>query len=450
MLPMGLSLMLNVDYLYVLSALLEVGEPDEAKKAAARLLDEDMSHIADLWTIHRCADILDNSIKLANGKARLGKFARELGDPHRAAIVEFCQDNTGNRSRRSTVAVPEPQYPLSVYQDTQPGYDERDAQPAGLSVHRAPWEAHRDHDADQLTRQLRTAKKQLPAHMRTEMRAVKSTDETRCRPPKSEAQEAAERRVDEYIRTRLGKEDRTAHGMSTIFDVDDDNHRFVVAPRVMAATIARVRKEMKARTTATDGIAEAVAFQTATDQEPTTEAPDTPSDRNTEIHDPLNNPAAPLPGYEFDYARAALHPIRTTPCVVCWTERRPQDVRTIAHANGYDDSLCGQCRSDGHTGLPKPRPVRILRTVAYLNPADRAQATADAARTAVSLAPCITAAATLPKGAALVWLRAYRALASETERPTIDRWVLAWLDSAQPQPPTTPAPAAPARVLVAA
>src|SRR5262245_3058515 len=121
--------MLNVDYLYVLSALLHVGEPAEAKKAAARLLDEDMTHISDLWTIHRSAEILDNSIKLSTGKARLGKFAREQSDPDHAAIVEFCRDNTGTRPRRTNVAVPEPKFPLSVFQDTQPGYDEHDAQP---------------------------------------------------------------------------------------------------------------------------------------------------------------------------------------------------------------------------------------------------------------------------------------------------------------------------------
>jgi hypothetical protein len=410
-------------------------------------LDEDMTDLTDLWTIHRCAEILNNSIKLATGKARLGKFAREVGDEHHAAIIEFCREHTGNRPSKTAVAGPEPQFPLSVHQDTQPGYDEHDAQPAGLTVHRAPWQARHDRTMDQLTRQLRVFKNQLPAHVRTQMRAHKTTDPTRCRPPKTEAQQAAERRVDDYIRTRLGKEDRTAEGMRTIFDVDDDNHRFVVAPRVMAAHIARVRAQMNARTSATDAIAEATAFSTATDQPAST---DTPSDRNTEIHDPISNPAAPMPGYEFDYAKAALHPIRTTPCVSCWTERRPQDVRTIAHAQGYDDSLCGQCRSDGRAGLPKPRPVRILRTAAYLNPTDRAQATADAARTAALIAPCANAAAHLPKGAALVWLRAYRALASETERPTIDRWVLAWLTTAQPQPPTTPAPAAPAPVLAAA
>ena len=71
--------------------------------------------------------------------------------------------------------------------DTRPGYDEQGPQPAGLTVYPAPWEAAKARRLADSRRQLRTAKNQLPAHVRTEMRAIRTTDPTCRRPVKSRA-----------------------------------------------------------------------------------------------------------------------------------------------------------------------------------------------------------------------------------------------------------------------
>lgn len=185
MLPMGLFLMLNVDYLYVLSALLELGERHWAKVAASRIIA--MADMSELWTIAQCAGILDGSNKLAVGKARLDRFARELNDEHRAALVRFCRDETGARPRRTLTNPEHPLFGLSVQHDTRPGYDERDAQPAELTVYPEGYEDYRRHQRNAamaaMARDLRTTKRQLPAHVRTQLRATKHTRPERRRPP---------------------------------------------------------------------------------------------------------------------------------------------------------------------------------------------------------------------------------------------------------------------------
>lgn len=50
-------------------------------------------------------------------------------------------------------------------------------------------------------------------------------------------------------------------------------------------------------------------------------------------------------GYELDYDLAALHPIKGSPCVVCWLERSRAD-------HNRTDGLCGECRDAGHPGIP--------------------------------------------------------------------------------------------------
>jgi hypothetical protein len=368
--------MLNFGSLQALSVLVDLGELRRAKKLAALILAS--AEVSELWTIARCAAILDGSTKLAIGRARLDKFARELDDEHRAALIGFCRDHTGNRPRRTLTDPAHPLFGLSVDHDTRPGYDHNDAQPAGLAVYPTAWDARQARTMDQLTRQLRTAKNQLPAHMRTEMRAIKTTEPARRRPPKPRTQQKADRKADDYMRTRLGIDDRSAppNVRRTIFDIDDD-------------------------------------------------APAT----NRDVPD----------AYTLDYDKAARTPLRVTPCVWCFIERRRQD----APRNRHDDGLCGDCRDQQRPALPTPtstpRTARPTRTVAYLNPAARAHAT----RAAASTAPCAAVAAHLPRAAALVWIRAHYALANDAERATIAEWVAAWLATDQPQPPTTPAPAAP-------
>jgi hypothetical protein len=52
-------------------------------------------------------------------------------------------------------------------------------------------------------------------------------------------------------------------------------------------------------------------------------------------------------GYELDYDRAALNPLRGTPCCRCWIERSRID-------QNRPDGLCGECRDAGHPGISLP------------------------------------------------------------------------------------------------
>ena len=52
-------------------------------------------------------------------------------------------------------------------------------------------------------------------------------------------------------------------------------------------------------------------------------------------------------GYALDYDRAALAPMRATPCVRCWTERS-----TVNVTSKQDDGLCDECRDKGRPGIP--------------------------------------------------------------------------------------------------
>ncbi|MFC4859249.1 hypothetical protein [Actinophytocola glycyrrhizae] len=380
--------MLTAEALEVLSILVDLQELDSAKEAARGLLNT--APISDLWTIARCADILDTNNR-AVAVAKLDQFARELTDEHRAALVHFCRDETGDRPRLTATDTPAQPDTLSVYFDTRPGYDEEGPQPAGLTVHPAPWEQARARRMAELSRQLRTAKNQLPAHVRSEMRAVRSTDPTCRRPVKSRAQHKAERLTDDYMRTRLGIEDHSAppNARRTVFDIDDD--------------------------------------------QPTTPASDQPD------------------AYALDYDRAARPQLWATPCVWCFVERRPQDDRATRSATRHDDGLCVECRDANRPGLPlrtQPtrRPVRAARTVAYINP----QARAIAARSAEITAPCAAVAEHLPPAAALVWMRAYYRMSPEAHHPIIEQWVTAWRDAQRPQPPTPITPAAPVPALAAA
>lgn len=55
----------------------------------------------------------------------------------------------------------------------------------------------------------------------------------------------------------------------------------------------------------------------------------------------------PPTAYVLDYDRAALPPLRGTPCVCCWLERATRD-QTRTH----DDGLCTECRDRGRPGIP--------------------------------------------------------------------------------------------------
>lgn len=368
--------MLNFDDLTSLAMLVELGERDTAKQLAARLLAN--ADTAELWTIARAADILDRHSP-TTAKAHLGKFARTLTDEHRRALVLYCATVTGDRPRR---ALPDPAFPrfgLSVFHDTQPGYDEHDAQPAGLTVHPTPWQTRHARHRDQLTRHLRDAKNQLPAHVRTEMRAIPTTDTTRCRPPKSRAQQKAERHTNDYMRTRLRVDDRTvpAGYVPTVFDCDDD-------------------------------------IPTA--------------------------PAEPPPGYAFNPDQAANIHLRVTPCVWCFIERRPQDAPRNRHDDGLCSECRDHQRPGLPAPTVNPRPARPTRTVAYLNPAARAAAARAASVTApcATVAAHLPRAAALVWMRAY-----YRLVADAEDAWTVCQWVKRWLAADHPQPPTTPAPIAP-------
>ena len=363
--------MMTVDALQVLSMLLDLGERKWAKKAASRVLES--ADTSELWTIARCAAILD-SYRPNVAHAKLATFAESLTDEHRRALVAFISAHTGDRPRIPLENTRLPFAPLSVFHDTRPGYDEHDAQPTGLTAHPAPWETQRARRVAQLARQLRDRTGQLPEEARTEIRKVATAlSPAMRRVPKTRTQRHAERTTDDYMRTALNVEDKTIPAWRTVFDIDDDT------------------------------------------------------------------PAAidPPDGYALDYDRAARTTLRTTPCVACFIERRPQD----DHTTGHDDGLCDECRTANRPGLPcQPHTGRrIPRTVAYLNPQARAAATTVATR-------CATVADYLPPAAALVWLRAYYRVAPEAHRDIIAAWVAQWRNSNRPQPPTPVSPAAPAVV----
>lgn len=463
--------MLLIDALRVLAALVHLREPDEAKKVAERVIA--MADLPELWTIARAAAILDTHGPNV-ARLKLEAFAESLTDEHRSELVTFVAEHTGHRPRRVTPPpMPEPRFVLSVQYDTRPGFDEHDAQPGGLVVYPDGYEERRQHHKantmTRLTHSLRDSMWQLPPHVRTALREepTRTTDPERRRPRRTARQAAAAYTVAEYVKARLNVEDHTAEGMRTIFDIDDDKPGRLVAPRVMAARIAQIRDEIQARTTAADALAEATAYNDTTDQEPptsqttneatqTTPDPDdetTPQPHNTEIQDPLDIPNVFVPGYEVDYAKAAQHPIRTTPCVWCFCERTNYDTRHMPHVNGYDDGLCVECREKGRRGLPKPPAVTVPK-VAHL---DR-EARREAARTAAVVAPCAHVARHLPYGAALVWMRAYYAQMIDGDDAwnvmvAVKRWQRAQHEH-QPQPPTPPAapalPAAPVPALAAA
>lgn len=260
--------MLTVDALQVLSMLLDLQELKWAKKAAHKVLtNADMS---ELWTIDRCAAILDHhSPKVA--RTKLDAFAQSLTDERRRELVTFIAEHTGDRPRRATEDIRVPLRPLSVWHDTQPGYDEYDAQPAGVTVHPAPWETQRARRMAQLTRHLRNDTNQLPRDVRTELRVMDTDVQAAARRArKTRAQQRAERTADDYMRTGLNVDDKTIPTMRTVFDIDDD----------------------------------------------------TPAD--------IDRPD----GYTLDYDRAAGTALRATPCVSCFVERRPQDDHTTGHDDG--------------------------------------------------------------------------------------------------------------------
>ena len=260
--------MLTVDALQVLSMLLDLGELKWAKKAARTVLtNADMS---ELWTIDRCAAILDgHSPKVA--KVKLDAFAQSLTDERRRELVTFVAENTGDRPRRAAEDIRVPLQPLSVWHDTRPGYDEYDAQPTGVAVYPAPWETQRARRMAQLTRQLRNDTNQLPRDVRTELRVVGTDVQAAARRArKTRAQQRAERTADDYTRTGLNVDDKTIPTLRTVFDIDDD----------------------------------------------------TPTD--------IDRPD----GYTLDYDRAARTALRATPCVSCFVERRPHDDHTTAHDDG--------------------------------------------------------------------------------------------------------------------
>lgn len=442
--------MLLIDALQVLAALVHLREPDEAKKVAERVIA--MADLPELWTIARAAAILDTHAPNV-ARRKLEAFAESLTDEHRRELVTFIAKCAGRRPRRvTTPPTPEPRFVLSVQYDTRPGFDEHDAQPGGLVVYPDGYEERRQHrkthTMTRLTHSLRDSMWQLPPHVRTALREepTRTTDPERRRPRRTVRQFAAAYTIAEYMKARLNVEDHTAEGMRTIFDIDDDKPRRLVAPRVMAARIAQIRDEMKVRTTAADALAEATAYDTAADQAtdkatqitPDLNAEHAPMPRNTEIHDPDEGPNVFAPGYEVDYAKAAQHPIRTTPCVWCFCERSNYDTRFMPHVNGYDDGLCVECRDKGRPGLPKP-PAITAPKVAYLG----REARREAARAAAIVAPCAHVARHLPYGAALVWMRAYYAQMINgddawTVIAAVKRWQRAQQEH-QPQPPTPPA-----------
>jgi hypothetical protein len=312
---MGLLNMLSFADLYALSTFVDLGEHRLAKKVAARILAQ--ADIAELWTIAHCAAILDGSAAHV-ADAKLTAFANSLTDDHRRALVTFCAAHTGQRTRRTLIDAVYPLFGLSIYHDTRPGYDQNDAQPAGLTVHPTPWETRQARTMAELTRHLRDDARQLPPEMRAPLRVVDTdTRAAARRTRRSRAEQRAARIADDYMRTRLGVQDRTAPGMRTIFDVDDD-----------------------------------------------TPAP-------VELPD----------GYTLDYDRAAQNHVRVTPCVWCFIERRPQDAPRNRHDDGLCGE-CREHQRPGLPAPTSTAAPSAARTVAYLNPAARAHAARAAAITA--------------------------------------------------------------------
>src|SRR6266498_1396173 len=164
--------MLNIDRLYPMAMLIELGERDQAKEVAEGILAT--AEKSELQIIKQCADILDtNAPNVA--KAKLDLFARELDDQHRthsSAVVRFCTEQTGARVRR-TADDDEAPTSLSVFTDSRPGYAEDDAQPSGLE-NPTPWAIKRAKHLAQLTHELRDYWKDLPPHVRTALRTVKA------------------------------------------------------------------------------------------------------------------------------------------------------------------------------------------------------------------------------------------------------------------------------------
>lgn len=436
--------MLTIDAMHVLSLLLDMDTKSARQAARGLLKTADVSH---LWTIARCAAILDTHAPRV-ARVKLDAFAESLADQRRE-IVEFIAENTGDRPRRTVVDLREARNPLSVWFDTRPGFDDHDAQPTGLTVHPENYQEQRTQQKAAtmaaLARTLRDSPDQLPPHVRTAIRETVPTTNPQARRAPAPVHPA----VADYMATRLNVEDRTATGMRTIFDIDDDQPR-AVALNVMAPAIAQIKTQITTSTA-----------QTHTTQ-PTMDQPDTVTTpgrrtRNAEIHDPMHDTDVPLPGYEFDYAKAAVAPLRTTPCVWCWCERTPTDHRATRPASPattprHDDGLCRNCRADNRPGLPQQptTPPGTVRTVAYLNPHARKVATQAAAATSL----CAAVAEHLPTAAALVWLRTHYRLAPEAHRPAITAWVAQWLNTHRPQPqppaPNTPAVPAQAPALTAA
>lgn len=427
--------MLNIDALHLLSTLLYLGEPASAKQVAATILD--MAETSELDTIAHCADIWETNAPPV-AKAKLDRYAREL-DEHHSALVQFCKTETGPRVRRPDTDAPAT---VSVWSDTRPGYDEHDAQPAGLEAP-TPWEIQRAHRWAQLNRHLRDDRKQLPAHIRTALRDVRRRRVTDTPNPQDlsalntdpdarqvydayrrrgmrhrqaftlatttdkqrKATRTATQCADDYARTRLGVEDRTTRPgtLVTIFDIDD--HR---------AAKTRYRP-----------IRCAVCSHVRADQD------------------------IPAAGYDDRLCRECRHVMttfRATPCVCCGIERPYNDHRGTAHrfghATGHDDALCGECRDASRPGLPATVTAtrRTARTVAYLHPEDRAAATH-----ANAITTRCAAVATYYHGApapTLKWLRAYYGIAPASHRPVIAQWVNQWRSTHQPQPPTPITPAA--------
>lgn len=317
--------MMTADALNVLSLLLDLGERQTAKKAARRVLE--IADVSELWTIARAAAILDGH-RPNIARAKLANFAESLTDDRRRALVAFISEHTGDRPRIPADTTRVPFAPLSVFHDTRPGYDEHDAQPTGLTVHPAPWEAQRAQRLAQLASQLRNHTEQLPERVRMEIRKVTTcTNASVRRAPKTNAQQRADRITDDYARTGLNVDDKTMPTMRTVFDIDDD------APA-------------------------------------DSERPD---------------------GYTLDYDRAARTALRATPCISCFVERRPQDDRTSGHDDGLCEE-CRTANRPGLLPRPSrrhraPRTVAYLNPQARAAAANANAITARCAAVADHLPP---------------------------------------------------------------
>ncbi|SHG73967.1 hypothetical protein [Streptoalloteichus hindustanus] len=144
------------------------------------------------------------------------------------------------------------------------------------------------------------------------------------------------------------------------------------------------RDEIHARTRTTGESASAAAVRLADAYRVRCEYEDTHADENEgwEDHE--------LAGYQLDYVRANVPPLRGLTCVSCWMERPDSDNRRTP-----DDGLCAPCRDDGRPGIPASNNPVAARC-AYLTRTYRT--------------------------AGLVLLRRYWRDATDTDRAQIQKW----------------------------